>query len=241
LTRSAAAAAELYLHPNASAFVVSSSESAGSRTRSAFRIRARPRHSWRKCQTSLPNSYQMSIIPALLAALAVVVAALIGLAGVYVGWLLRRKDQIRQEEREDAYRWHRDQLNGYADYLGAVFKNYFRWTGFTSARDFEQHVETVRERGEQWMESKALVDILSSLEVLEAADELADALADVVDRVATFQGRPRLRWRHSFEDSDLEEYRQKFITARKNYLRAVRDELGLSDMRTIGPARATEG
>jgi uncharacterized membrane protein YuzA (DUF378 family) len=44
----------------------------------------------------------MNMVPAVLAALAVVVAALIGLAGVYVGWLLRRKDQIRQEEREDA-------------------------------------------------------------------------------------------------------------------------------------------
>ncbi|MEE8490634.1 MAG: hypothetical protein V3S60_03240 [Acidimicrobiia bacterium] len=42
----------------------------------------------------------MNMVPAVLAALAVVVAALIGLAGVYVGWLLRRKDQIRQEERK---------------------------------------------------------------------------------------------------------------------------------------------
>lgn len=182
----------------------------------------------------------MNIVPTVLAAFAVVVGALIGLAGVYVGWLLRRRDQIRQEEREDAYRWRRDQLNGYADYLGAVFKNYFRWTGFTSARDLKQHVETVRERGEQWMESKALVDILSSPKVLDAADELADALADVVDGVATFQGKLRLRWRHSFEDPHLEGCRQQFIAARKNYLRAVRDELGLSDMPAIDPAHASK-
>ncbi len=52
--------------------------------------------------TRLCHTSTMNMVPAVLAALAVVVAALIGLAGVYVGWLLRRKDQIRQEEREDA-------------------------------------------------------------------------------------------------------------------------------------------
>jgi hypothetical protein len=143
-----------------------------------------------------------------MAGLDVVIVALIGLAGVYVGWLLHRKDQAHQEEREDAYRWHQDQLNAYAHYLAAVSKNYFRWTGFTSVSNFEQHVETVRARGEEWMETKAVVDILSSPEVMEAADEMADALADVVDRVSTFQGKPRLRWRHSSEDPALEEFRQ---------------------------------
>lgn len=161
-----------------------------------------------------------------------------GLVGVYMGWLLRKKDQIRQERREDAYRWHRDRLDGYTMYLGAVFKNYFRWTGFTSRSDFEQQAETVRERGEEWMEAKALVDTLSSPQVLDAADQLADALGDVVDQVSRFQGRPRLRWRQPLEDPDLEQHRQVFIEARKTYLRAVRDELGLDEMPSLNSLAA---
>ena len=64
-----------------------------------------------------------------------------------------------------------------------MYKTYFRWTGFTSPQDFRKHVETIRERGEEWMETKAEVDILSPAEVLETVDKLADALADAIQRV----------------------------------------------------------
>lgn len=160
---------------------------------------------------------------------AAIVASLSGLLGVVLGWMLRRKDREHQEAREDAYRWHEVRQRAYAAYVASVYQEFFRWTSFASAQDLRRHVEMVRQRGEEWMAAKADVDILATPDVLDAADGLADVLAEVVQRVADFHGKPRIRWRSASDVSEIEEARQLLIAGRKAFLRSVRVELGLTE------------
>lgn len=134
---------------------------------------------------------------------------------------------LMAQEHENATRWHENRREAYAEFLVANIAAFDWWVNASSGIKVLASLEDQRRLKDDVFSSIAPLNLLSTPEVKDAADQLMNAVIAAID-----EGAQRLSSRHLFkpvpvEDETAKNLTDSFVSARIGFERQAKKELGV--------------
>jgi hypothetical protein len=164
-------------------------------------------------------------IKAIVGAETVTLGAWIGLAGVVIGSVLTYVLGSVSWRRVRRDRWDQRRLEAYSGFLGAVLRTQRRWLLRLRSESVADLTKAGTTDLDEVLSAIAELNLLATPEVKDSADQLLDALQELVQRAVALRGSKRRGVWSGYEEETVKPLLDRFITSRAVFERAVQSEL----------------